>query len=76
MLVTRPFNFLFRGAALSVSLFLPCFNCYTDFLVDAGGPFNGPIASLNAGGWSAAYKAHGAIFGVAEVAVTFDGLIT
>jgi hypothetical protein len=30
--------------------------------------------SVNAGGWMVAYKAHGSFFGVAEVAVTCDGL--
>jgi len=36
----------FRRAVKSISLLLPYFNCYTDFLVNAGGPFNGPSASL------------------------------
>ena len=56
----------------SISLFIPSFKCYTDFLVDAW-PKCIPV---NADGWRAAYKAHGAIFVVAEVVVTLSHNVT
>lgn len=76
MLVICPLSIFLEGLWNLFHSSFPILTATQIFLLMLGDHLMVQAHSVNAGGWTAVYKARGAFFGVAEVAVTFDGLIT
>lgn len=71
MLVIGPLSVFLEGLWNLFHSSFPILTATQIFLLMLGDHLMVQVHSVNAGGWTAAYKAHGAFFGVAEVAVIF-----